>query len=156
MSIPFRRLTAMIMSSAVLSCVAGCGSDPVGDAERARALAVSSTQDLGSFLVDGQGNTLYVFEPDEASEVSCTFTCATNWPPLTAAEGAAPAADEGVDPTLIGTRSSPSGGEVVTYRDWPLYRYAADKQPGQHRGQDINLNGGLWYVMRPDGSPLIP
>jgi predicted lipoprotein with Yx(FWY)xxD motif len=107
-------------------------------------------------LVDGKGHVLYAFEPDAATTVTCTFTCASNWPPLAAAEGASPAAGEGIDPGLLGTLPDPAGGEVVTYNGWPLYRYAADKVPGAHRGHDITLNGGAWYVMTPGGEPLRP
>lgn len=39
---------------------------------------------------------------------------------------------------------------------WPLYGYTADTSPGDARGQDTYLNGGVWYVMQPDGQPLIP
>ena len=45
---------------------------------------------------------------------------------------------------------------MVTYDGWPLYTYAGDVGPGQAAGQDIDLNGGEWYVIRPSGQPLIP
>jgi len=37
-----------------------------------------------------------------------------------------------------------------------LYTYTGDIDPGQATGQDIDLNGGDWYVLRPSGQPLIP
>jgi hypothetical protein len=46
--------------------------------------------------------------------------------------------------------------DVVTYDRWPLYTYVADVSPGMASGEGINLNGGPWYLMRPDGSPLVP
>jgi len=30
----------------------------------------------------------------------------------------------------------------------------ADSQPGSTAGQGLNDNGGLWYVVHPDGTPL--
>ena len=45
---------------------------------------------------------------------------------------------------------------MVTYDGWPLYTYTGDIDPGQATGQDIDLNGGDWYVLRPSGLPLIP
>jgi predicted lipoprotein with Yx(FWY)xxD motif len=57
---------------------------------------------------------------------------------------------------LLGSDPDPSGGRVVTYDGWPLYTYADDVQPGQATGQDIDLNDGEWYVIRPTGQPLIP
>jgi hypothetical protein len=44
---------------------------------------------------------------------------------------------------------------VVTYNGWPLYGYRA-AQRGQATGQDIDLNGGKWYVIRPSGQPVVP
>jgi hypothetical protein len=48
------------------------------------------------------------------------------------------------------------GTDVVTYAGWPLYTYVADVSPGMATGEGINLNGGPWDLMRPDGSPLVP
>ncbi|WP_185148918.1 MULTISPECIES: COG4315 family predicted lipoprotein [Streptomyces] len=40
----------------------------------------------------------------------------------------------------MGKLPNSAGSHVVTYNGWPLYRYAADKAPGQHhaavRGAD--------------------
>ena len=52
---------------------------------------------------------------------------------------------------LFGSDKNPSGGRVVTYNRWPLYRYIGDSKPGQATGQATNLNGGLWYVLSPSG-----
>jgi predicted lipoprotein with Yx(FWY)xxD motif len=101
-------------------------------------------------------SVLYVFKPDNASTVSCTFGCAAIWPPLSVVDNASTAAGDGVDAALLGKLPNSAGDHVVTYNGWPLYRYAADKAPGQHRGQDVFLNGGYWYVMKPDGKPPMP
>ena len=37
-----------------------------------------------------------------------------------------------------------------------LYTYQDDYQPGMVTGQGTNLNGGYWYLMKPDGMPLVP
>jgi hypothetical protein len=39
----------------------------------------------------------------------------------------------------------------VTYNKWPLYTYLGDGGAGQANGQDVNLNGGKWYVITPSG-----
>jgi len=141
----------------LVATVAGCSSDDSADvSDRASAVAVLDSKDLGKILVDGKGDVLYIFKPDNASTVSCTFGCATDWPPLAAVGGASPSSGDGVDAAQLGTLPNPAGGRVVTYHGWPLYRYAADSAPGQHRGQNAFLNGGEWYVMRPDGKPLVP
>ncbi|NUH42601.1 hypothetical protein HUF15_38775 [Streptomyces samsunensis] len=157
MSTSTRRLFSVVIAIGIAATLAGCtagGSAKAG--ARISAIAVLDSKDLGDILVDGKGNVLYAFKPDNASTVSCTFGCATVWPPLSVADNASTAAGDGVDVALLGKLPNPAGGHVVTYNGWPLYRYAADKAPGQHRGQDVFLNGGYWYVMKPDGKPLMP
>ncbi|MGP3533636.1 COG4315 family predicted lipoprotein [Microbacterium sp. RD1] len=152
-----RRLAAALLAGALVLAVSACAAPDVeGDAARAAQLSLLDAGELGEVLVDGEGNVLYVFLPDAQEAVSCTFTCATNWPPLAAKEDALPDAGEGVRTELIGTLPNPAGGEVVTYGGWPLYRYAADRTPGEHRGQDTYLNGGVWLVIGPDGEPVDP
>src|SRR3954471_24712986 len=41
------------------------------------------TSPLGTFLVDGSGRALYLWEPDHGSSSSCSGACAEAWPPLT-------------------------------------------------------------------------
>src|SRR5436853_91909 len=55
---------------------------------------------------------------------------------------------------LLGSDRNPAGGRVVTYNKWPLYTYVADTAPGQAKGQALNLNGGLWYVLSPSGKVI--
>jgi hypothetical protein len=55
---------------------------------------------------------------------------------------------------LLGSDPDPSGGRVVTYNGWPLYTYRSDVELGSGNGQDIDLNGGYWYVIRPSGEPV--
>ena len=60
---------------------------------------VLTSGELGEYLSDGDGNTLYLFLPDDASgESTCYDTCEANWPPL----GEAVAGD-GIDAALLGT-----------------------------------------------------
>lgn len=97
-------------------------------------------------LVDARGFTLYWFVPDTPARSNCTGTCAAYWPPVTGS----PAAGPGVTGRL-GTIRRSDGSTQVTYDGHPLYTYVADTSPGQARGNDINLNGGLWHEMTPTG-----
>jgi predicted lipoprotein with Yx(FWY)xxD motif len=124
-----------------------------GQAMRIEARAVSGT---GTVLVTKTGYALYVFAPDNHRAVTCTGACAGTWPPLMLQAGAVLAAGPGVKQSLLGSVPDPAGGRVVSYDGWPLYGYSGDVQPGQATGQDIDLNGGEWYVIRPSGQPLIP
>lgn len=153
----FRRSIPAAAVVALMLSVSACAGEPSElDEVRASTITVEDLPELGEVLVDGQGSVLYVFEPDDAATVTCTFTCANNWPALRAIEGSTPSAGDGVEGELFGTLDNPADGQVITYNGWPLYRYAADKNPGEHRGQNVYLNGGAWYVMQPDGQPLVP
>jgi predicted lipoprotein with Yx(FWY)xxD motif len=110
----------------------------------------------GMVLVTAKGYPLYMFQPDNQRSVTCTGACAGTWPPVKVPGGGSFAAGAGVKGALLGTDPDPEGGTVLTFGGWPLYTYTGDTAPGQATGQAIDLNGGEWYVLRPDGSPLKP
>ena len=101
--------------------------------------------------MDAKGYALYVFAPDNHHAVTCTGACAGTWPPFMLPTGGTLVAGRGVSSMLLWTEPDPDGGRVVAYDGWPLYTYSGDVQPGQATGQDIDLNGGEWYVLRPSG-----
>jgi predicted lipoprotein with Yx(FWY)xxD motif len=113
----------------------------------------TSTTDLGTFLVDGEGNALYIFVPDDQDDSTCYQACAEAWPPLVGDV----AAGDGVDPMLIGSTIRDDGGayrspsEQVTYNGWPLYYFSGDGAPGDTNGQGV---GGVWYLIDPEGNPI--
>ena len=109
---------------------------------------------LGTILVNSRGLTLYMFVPDKQKRVTCKGSCAVVWPPLKLKSGQKPTAGGAAKKSLLGSDKNPSGGRVVTYNKWPLYAYVADTKPGQAKGQALNLNGGLWYVLSPSGKVI--
>jgi predicted lipoprotein with Yx(FWY)xxD motif len=154
---------ALVAAMLLLAC--GCGRSPSSVAAAGGTatpggmtvtLMARSLPGVGTVLVDSQGYALYVFAPDDHRAITCTGTCLGTWPPLMLPAGGRPAAGRGVKSMLLGSDPVPGGGRVVTYDGWPLYTYAGDVQPGQATGQDIDLNDGEWYVIRPSGQPLIP
>jgi predicted lipoprotein with Yx(FWY)xxD motif len=48
-------------------------------------------------------------------------------------------------PGRVGTIKRTDGSEQLTYNGHPLYTYIGDAAPGQARGNNLNLNGGLWH-----------
>jgi predicted lipoprotein with Yx(FWY)xxD motif len=109
---------------------------------------------LGTVLVNSKGLTLYMFVPDKQKKVTCVTTCAAVWPPVKLASGQKAVATGQAKQSLIGSDRNPSGGKVVTYNKWPLYTYVVDTKPGEAKGQALNLNGGLWYVLSPAGKVI--
>ena len=109
---------------------------------------------LGTVLVNSKGRTLYMFVPDKRKKVTCVRACAAVWPPVKLPAGAKAVAAGQAKASLLGRDPNPAGGRVVTYNKWPLYTYVSDTASGQAKGQALNLNGGLWYVLSPSGNVI--
>ena len=95
-----------------------------------------SLSGLGAVLVNAQGRTLYIFEPDNHSKVTCTSACAAVWLPAFLSGGTQPLAAGPVKQSLLASDPDPAGGRVITYAGWPLYTYVTErpgKPPGRHR-----------------------
>ncbi|WP_405801031.1 hypothetical protein [Streptomyces sp. NBC_01506] len=107
---------------------------------------------FGKMLVDEQGRTLYQFDLDTKNKSMCTGSCATAWPPFTVPSK--PKAGSGVKANLLTTTKRSDGSEQVTYNGRPLYRFEADKKPGDIHGQDVNAFGAKWFIMNPDGKKV--
>jgi predicted lipoprotein with Yx(FWY)xxD motif len=105
---------------------------------------------FGPMLFDSRNQAIYVFERDGKGRTVCYGECAEAWPPvLTDGE---PVAGKGVDASLLGTVKRRGGKRQVTYAGRPLYFYAHEG-PGQVLCHNVDLNGGLWWVVGPDGEP---
>ena len=107
---------------------------------------------LGSYLVDSQGRTLYLFEKDAGTKSMCSGGCATAWPPSTTS--GRPKAGSKVDAALLATSTRSDGKSQLTYNGHPLYRYVGDAAPGDTNGQDLTDFGGGWYVVSPAGQKI--
>jgi len=103
----------------------------------------------GSILFDGRGYVLYAFTKDARGPSSCAGACAAVWPPYLASRTAA---GKGMSGALLGTTRRPDGKVQVTYAGRPLYYYVGDRRPGQILCQNVEEYGGLWLVVRADGS----
>ena len=121
--------------------------DDAAATEDAATVAIGST-DLGEVLVDGDGMTLYMFDPDEQGASTCDDDCADAWPPLIDED---PVAGEGVDEALLGTTERDDGEPQVTYDGWPVYLWASDQEPGDATGQGVQDD---WWVVEADGTPV--
>ena len=127
---------------------------PVTD-DSAAEVAVSAVDGMGEVLMDGDGQALYIFEPDDGRDVTCTGGCAAKWPPLTVAAGAALSAGTGIDEGRLGVVAGQDGVDVATFDGWPLYRYTSD-QLGEVTGSGRDQNGGVWWALTPSGERVQP
>jgi predicted lipoprotein with Yx(FWY)xxD motif len=138
-STPSTAASASASESAAVSASASSGS--AGEIE-------AEDSDLGTILVDAEGNTIYFFDKDEEGESACTGDCLANWPPVPA-EGT-PEAGSGVSATL-GTFTRDDGSTQLTVNEYPAYYFAGDSAAGDTNGQGV---GGLWFVFGADGEPI--
>jgi hypothetical protein len=56
--------------------------------------------------------------------------------------------------SLVGTLRRPDGSTQISYGGHPLYTYNNDAGPGVVKGQAIDQNGGLWFVLTPSGHEI--
>jgi predicted lipoprotein with Yx(FWY)xxD motif len=106
---------------------------------------------LGTYLVDGQGRTLYLFQKD-TTKSKCSGACAQNWPPVTTTGN--PSGAGGVRKALLGTIKRSDGKTQVTYGGHPLYTYVGDSKPGDTNGQGLTAFGARWYAIGAGGRRL--
>lgn len=153
-----KMLFLAVFAAGVMALFAATAAPATGQARTSAAASVAiSTRTLprlGPVLVNSKGRTLYMFVPDKRKKVTCVGTCAAVWPPVKLPKGAKPVAKGKAKASLLGSDPDPAGGRVVTYNKWPLYTYVADRSAGQAKGQALNLNGGLWYVLAPSGTVI--
>ena len=162
---------ALLLVAGLLG-LAACGEDEPAPAEGAAETAdqpasagASSTakpkqkrgtkiilagSEFGRMLYDSRKQAIYAFERDGREKPVCYGECAKAWPPVYAK--GRPLAGRGVRKPLLGTVKRRDGRRQVTYAGRPLYFYAHE-DPGQVLCHNVDLNGGLWWVIGSDGKP---
>lgn len=103
---------------------------------------IVESEELGAFLADAEGMTLYIFLNDEPGVSNCTGGCLENWPPLLISDEAELVAPEGLMAEL-GTIDADDGMLHVTYDGMPLYFWVNDAEPGDTTGHEV---GNVWLV----------
>jgi len=105
----------------------------------------AATTSLGPVVVDSSGFTLYRYTKDTGTTPTCTGGCAGAWPAATVTG----TPTKGGDITgAVTVTTAPDGSSQLVLDGHPLYRFAADKAPGDVGGQGI---GGVWYAVKADG-----
>jgi len=103
----------------------------------------------GNYIVDGKGNTLYLYTKDLMGDSKCIGGCLNNWPVfyqenITAASG--------LSSSDFGTIKRDDGQKQTTYKGWPLYYFSSDANPGDIKGEGVNK---VWFIARPDYTVFI-
>jgi predicted lipoprotein with Yx(FWY)xxD motif len=116
-----------------------------------RAQITAEDSRFGRILFDANGQVVYAFEIDRQNRSNCTSTeCVRAWPPVLTKEE--PSAGGGVDASLLGTIRRSDSTLQVTYNGRPLYFYEHEG-PGEIKCHNVDLHGGLWWVVMPNGDP---
>lgn len=121
-------------------------------------VAVEQSDEYGAYLVDADGQALYLFTADKRGSGNtkavsdCYDACADAWPPLLSK--AQPQVRGKADASLLGTMQRRNGETQVTYDGWPLYYYVKDKGQDEPAGQDVHGFGGEWYLVTPAGEKV--
>ncbi|MEE8151708.1 MAG: hypothetical protein V3T26_07070 [candidate division NC10 bacterium] len=104
-------------------------------------LKTASKEHLGTFLVDANGMTLYIFDNDkEPGKSTCSGGCVRAWPPY------APKAGDPKPDASLSIITRDDGSKQYAYKGKPLYYFTRDKQPGDTTGQGA---GDRWWVVKP-------
>jgi len=124
------RITSVLALGAAL--FAGCA---------ATMSAAAPAKVADGVLVGANGMTLYTFDKDTAGSGKsvCNGPCATNWPPLMAADADASSGD-----WSIVTRDD--GKKQWAMKGKPLYFWAKDAKPGDKTGDGVL---GVWHSAKP-------
>ena len=133
-------------------------SAPAGTSSAAAVtISAKSVPGVGTVLVNGQGQTLYMLTSEKGGKLTCTDDngCTKAWPDTELPKGMTAAkAGSGVQSSLLGTVKAASGSLYVTYNHWPLYTFSGDSGPAQAKGEGITSFGGTWYVLGTSGTPV--
>ena len=104
-------------------------------------IMTANTFDLGSYLVDGQGRTLYYSTKDAPGISNCKGQCHVNWPTFYTAKIEVPL---GLIASDFSSITRDDGTQQTTFRGWPLYYFSKDIVAGDVKGQKIN---DVWFVI---------
>ena len=140
-SVPSRPLLLALLLVA-LSVVLLAAPGATGATPRLRVgTAQNATLGKRILVAPGSGLSLYTLEGERNGRWLCTDrSCLSAWPPLLLRRGAQPT---GV--RSLGVLRRPDGRRQVTYRGFPLYRYAFDDKKGDVRGDGVG-DVAVWHV----------
>ncbi len=137
-----RRAAAILTAAGALILLVPPPAMAAGTAITAR------NSEYGRMLFGPKRQAVYVFQRDRQNRSRCYDECAREWPPVYTK--GKPRARRGVKTSLLGTTTRRNGGLQVTYAGKPLYYYAHEG-PGDVECHNVNLNGGFWWVVGPNG-----
>lgn len=114
----------------------------------AATVVTTKSTSLGTILVTGSGQTLYLDSADKAGHPACTGGCLAIWPALKASGGVKAAGS--AKASMLGTTKIAGGVKQVTYKGHPLYTFASDTKSSPTSGEGV----GGFYAVSPSGAEI--
>jgi predicted lipoprotein with Yx(FWY)xxD motif len=111
------------------------------------AIKIQKNAEIGKYLTDTEGKTLYWFKKDSPGKSACAGPCLEKWPIYYREKVAVP---KGMKEADFGTITREDGKKQTTFRGYPIYYWINDKKAGEINGQGVNT---VWYVINPDNFP---
>jgi len=142
------------------STTTGTASSPsasasqTASADAAITITTASLPGVGTVLVNGNGQTLYLLSSEQGGKLTCTDDngCTKVWPDTELPSGkTAGIAGAGVQASLLSTVKTADGKLYLTYNTFPLYTFTGDTKTGTAAGQGITSFGGTWAAITPAG-----
>jgi predicted lipoprotein with Yx(FWY)xxD motif len=112
-----------------------------GNKEDKYKLQVLKSDEIGKYLADASGMTLYYFLKDEPGVSNCTDECSEIWPPFFAENIKT---SKGFKESDFGMITREDGQKQTTYKGHPLYYFAKDQEAGDTNGQGVK---NVWFVL---------
>ncbi len=145
--VEFHRTRMTRLTLAALLASLGIGATAPAAIGAGTTITVRGSE-FGTMLWGPKRQAIYVFQRDRRNVSNCYGSCATAWPPVYTT--GTPRAGRGTKRSLLGTIRRRDGKRQVTYAGRPLYYYV-NEGPGKVLCHNVNLNGGLWWVVGPSG-----
>src|ERR1700761_2351917 len=106
---PVRLSVFVLVTAGLLAGTVGgtAGAKSGSQPNPAVEIGTASIPKLGKVLVNGHGQVLYMFAPDDRSKVACNAACQKIWPPDLAPRDGVAKAIGGARQSLIGSYRNP-------------------------------------------------
>lgn len=118
-----------------------------------RGIKIADDNMLGNYLTDKDGRSLYVFDQDDNNMSSCYRNCTKLWHPFSVDAGITVFGN--LTTSMLGMFLRNDGSNQLTFNQMPLYFYDLDKMSGDMNGHGLLSSGGYWYLVAPNGTPIM-
>lgn len=111
-------------------------------------IKIAESTEVGKYLTDSEGKTLYWYKKDAPGKFACNSTCLDQWLVYYREDIVPPT---GILKSDFGTIIREDGEKQTTFRGYPLYYSINDQEPGDINRQKGNHVVGL--VIDPSAFP---